>query len=106
MIAMDEEDYEYELVRKEVLPVDPAEIPPEVLPRVIEIVKERHALSKVIEPLGKRLAAGDTSVRAELNPAINRDNQLMKELSEVRRRFQLFGPPIMYGPPWSFDRDE
>ena len=103
---MDEEDDVYELVRKEFFPVDPLNIPAEVLPRVIEIVRERHALSKVIEPLGKRLAAGDTSVRATLNPAINRDNELAKELLEVQKRFKLFGPPIMYGPPWSFGRGE
>jgi hypothetical protein len=107
-IAMDEDDddHVYELLRSAFFPIDPLDIPAEVLPRVVEIVRERHALSKVIEPLGKRLAAGDTSVRGKLNPAINRDNVLAKELFEVQKRFKLFGPPIMYGPPWSFDGDE
>jgi len=103
---MDKDDDVYQLLRSAFSPIDPLDIPTEVLPRVIEIVRERDALSKVIEPLGKRLAAGDTSVRAELNPAINRDNELAKELFEVQKRFNLLGPPIMYGPPWRFGRGE
>ena len=101
-----EDDDVYELLRNDFFPVDPLEIPTEVLQRVVEIVRERHALSPVIADLGKRLAAGDKSVRAELNPAINRDNALLNELFEVKKRFGLLGPPIMYGPPWSFDRDK
>ena len=105
-IAMDEEDDVYQLVRKEFSPVDPLKIPAEVLPRVIELVKESAALSKVIDALGERLAAGENSVRAELNPAIRRRNELGHELFELKQRYGLLGPPIMYGPPWSFGRDE
>ena len=103
---MHEEDEVQEHLRRQFFPIDPQKIPAEVLPRVIELVKESAALSKRIHALGQRLAAGDNSVQAELNPAIRRGRELDDELHELKERFGLLGPPVMYGSASRFRRDE
>jgi hypothetical protein len=69
--------------------------------KIADLESELQRLSTVIDALGERLAAGDKSVRAELNPAIRRAGELRSELSTLMMasgRLEV-GPAPMYGPP-------
>ena len=48
----------------------------EIDAKIAGIEREMQALSALIDALGRRLAAGENSVRAELNPAIRRHHEL------------------------------
>ncbi len=63
--------------------------------------RELEELSKVIEALGRRLAAGENTIRAQLNPAIRRQRELMAELHALKvasGRCKVEPTPV-YGPP-------
>ncbi len=63
--------------------------------------RDLEELSKVIEALGRRLAAGENTIRAQLNPAIRRQRELMAELHALKvasGRYKV-EPAPMYGPP-------
>ncbi len=63
--------------------------------------RELEELSKVIEALGRRLAAGENTIRAQLNPAIRRQRELMAELHALQvasGRYKVEADPV-YGPP-------
>jgi len=82
------------------------DIPTDRRARMLEALKELDTLSTVIVGLEKRLAAGEDSVRAELNPALHRKDELRNELSMLILGPDLGRMPTMYGPPWRFDREE
>ena len=79
----------------------PPNLSDEVKARILTLEAESRVLSVLIRDLGDRLAAGETAVRKDLNPAINRRNQVSSELFNIRKEagFRL-PPPVMYGPPW------
>ena len=69
--------------------------------KIADVEGELQRLSKVIDALGQRLAAGEYAVRAELNPAIRRDRELRSELHALQiasGRFEVHPQPV-YGPP-------
>lgn len=101
------EDDVRELLRKHWYRCEPEDIPAEVRPQAIEMLKESAALSARIQHLGDLLAAGQNTVRAELNPAIRRNAELGKKLHQLMQGLGLVNElPVMYGPPSSFRRDE
>ena len=81
----------------------PENLSNEVRARIIALEREKEALSLRIQHLGARLAAGETEVRQELNPAIRRGIELGKELNRIRKEagFRDLGAQTMYGPPWN-----
>ena len=76
--------------------------------KIVAIERELTALQARIKVLGERLGAGENAVRAELNPAIQRERELTRELRDLRASTGREDPSkaqVMYGPPWqSFDR--
>lgn len=73
----------------------------EIDAKIAGIEREMQALSAVIDALGRRLATGEKSVRAELNPAIRRHHELLVQLRDVRMASGRFEnePQPLYGPP-------
>ena len=97
---MGEDEFE-KLLRRRLQPEGGPEIPAELASKLVKLREELDALSKLIHDLSVRLAAGENSVRAELNPAIRRRLQLMSDIRELERNAGLPDPPqVMYGPPW------
>ena len=73
---------------------------------IVAIEKELDELKARIDVLGNRLAAGDTTVRAELNPAIRRERELGKRHFELETALGRVTPgEILYGPPWMLRGD-
>jgi hypothetical protein len=69
--------------------------------KIADMEKELQELSTIVETLGRRLTAGENSVRAQLNPAIRRARELGSELHALKiasGRLEI-GPQPMYGPP-------
>jgi len=102
---MSEDDLQA-LLTKHFYHCTPEAIPIEVRPRVFELLKESDRLETLIARLGERLGAGENGVRAELNPAIRRRNEIGKELFGLMPPESDVFTQVMYGPPWSFDSDE
>jgi hypothetical protein len=69
--------------------------------KIADMESELRRLSIVIEALGKRLAQGETAVRAEPNPAIRRQGALGSELHalKIATGRAKVEPAPMYGPP-------
>jgi len=79
----------------------PPNLSDEVKARILTLEAESRVLSALISDLGARLSAGEIEVRKDLNPAINRQNQVSSELFNIRKEAGFRPPPqIMYGPPW------
>ena len=75
--------------------------------KIAEMEREIAELSKTIQQLAERLGAGENAVRAELNPAIRRERELSGALLDFKIAHGRYvpQPPVMYGPPWSFSKD-
>ena len=58
--------------------------------------RELQELRSEIRALGERLAAGENAVRAELNPAIRREEQLLSDSLELKRAYQRLTPMDEY----------
>jgi hypothetical protein len=69
--------------------------------KIAAMEKELAELTGTIDALGTRLARGENSVRAELNPAVRRHVELTRELRDLRTASGRLEhhPPPMYGPP-------
>ena len=69
--------------------------------RIAAMEKELAELRTVIDALGERLGRGENAVRADLNPAIRRANELGSELYRLKVSSGRLvpAPAPMYGPP-------
>ena len=69
--------------------------------RIADLERELQALQTLMDALAKRLAAGENPVRAELNRAIRRHQELMQALRAVRIASGRYEeePQELYGPP-------
>ena len=75
-------------------------------PRLTELQRELAEASTQVRALYNRVRAGETSVRAEMELAMRREDELSAEFAELRRSLGIVDAPIMYGPPSTFRRDE